>query len=684
MDLVVSFLIGSTWRPDSTAGCNRLNRTKHPSRRSHLNRFGIVFCIPALVVLASACGRSFDEPAFSSKGASVDLVCPILSQNPPTKSPAVKDLAILRNEECGDVGCYYTGGDDRRRSVLMTLGEQRHARISLDTTAQRLRFSTQLLDGESEASDLRLRVWLRNAGADEEADPVSWEGVISSVGAWVDHDLDVTQLDGSELTISLEVSGSGQGAIAVGMPRLINDQTFPPENGTRRQANIMLYLIDTLRTDRLSIYGYSRATTPFIDEYFSPGLVFTNAYSTASWTRPAAASLLTSLYPSFHGANVGGLADEVRTLAERFRAAGWSTSAFVTNGNVFAKGYGFDQGFDRFVTFRSVKGAPGEDKNRPARSGEVNVEVLAHMKQFGDEPFFLFIHSVDPHEPYDPPEEYRGLFTDRQYSGQIRPRETKREILRSTKTTALDREFIEGLYDEDIRYQDDMFNELIEGMEDLDLADDLLTVLTSDHGEEFYEHGDWGHGKRAWEEVLRIPLLITLPKGHDANHGLRVTNLVQIVDIMPTLLKWFGIDEVERIQGDSLDKYFDGGIPETGRLIYTEEPRNTWALYTLRRGSKKLVIRSDFKGDEDQTSIHPSEYLLFDLVDDPGEQRDLASREPEIVSNLFSKLLEYVEFLATKSAIIPQTDEPTLDEATRRHLEALGYLDTDAGNDEAR
>ncbi|MEW6268654.1 MAG: sulfatase [Thermodesulfobacteriota bacterium] len=455
--------------------------------------------------------------------------------------------------------------------------------------------------------------------------------------------------------------------IALAMPRAIRPaaQASGASGPTAGPSNVLVYLIDTLRADHTSAYGYFRPTTPRLEQLAHEGILFENAYSTAGRTRPATASLLTSLYPSFHGAAAGlGLSSQVATLAERFRSAGWSTFAFVTNGNVYGQSFNFDQGFDRFLSF------PGPN-DKHARAGEVNERIFEILDQLRDEPFLLYVHSVDPHAPYDPPAGFRGKFSDPAYSGPVEPMKTLGKDLRALEATPADVAQIKALYDEDILYQDTMLGALLDRLEQLGIAERTIVIVTSDHGEEFHEHGNWSHGARLWEEQVRIPLIVKVP-GDPELPGLRIREPVQLVDVMPTLLSWFALPGGEVCQGKDLGFLLAGTErAETfaKRPIYAEETR--WIaggdVLSLRLGALK-VIRDGFGFDPQK------DFQLFDLERDPGEKSSLAHAGDGRLGEMIGKLREYQDELKQRHRPEEGVAAP-LDEKTMRNLEALGYVE---------
>jgi arylsulfatase A-like enzyme len=314
----------------------------------------------------------------------------------------------------------------------------------------------------------------------------------------------------------------------------------------------------------------------------------------------------------------------------------------------------------------------GERRDNHARTAEVNTLVLPHLEAFGDEPFFLYVHVVDPHSPYDPPEAYRGVFTDPAYAGPITSAETFKDGLRGRRLSADDVAHVRALYDEDIRYQDAMFGAFLDRFRTLGLAPHTIGVVTSDHGEEFFEHGGWQHGRRLYEEQIRVPLLFWLPSVPSLA-GRRVQMPVQIIDVMPTLLSWYGLDDSAPLHGRDLAPLLVGPSPSARPVepVYCEEIRaRGYKLFSLTDGSWKLI--HEVHGGREK-------YRLFDLDADPGEQHDLAATEPERVAAIARRLADHRKELDRPGIERGDGQVGQLHEATRKQLEALGYVEGEDG-----
>ncbi len=310
----------------------------------------------------------------------------------------------------------------------------------------------------------------------------------------------------------------------------------PPPRG------LVLVSIDTLRADHLGAYGYERATSPFFDELASRGALFENVIVQLPGTLPSHMSMFTGLYPAEHGVYPPDrvLAAEIRTVPERLRAAGVRTAGFTEGGYVAGR-YGFARGFERFAD--EVPPGPRAVETTFARG----VEFLSGLEP--GERFVLFLHTSAVHDPYDPPAPYRDLFwSGPPPAGAFEPTGPNlTEVNRGTRS--IDAEtvrYFEALYDGGIRYVDDQLKVLFGRLEELDLLDETTIVVTSDHGEEFLEHGKLVH-QQIYRENVRVPLLVLQPGGRPA----RVPALVEGVDVAPSLLELAGVAGGEPVSGRS-------------------------------------------------------------------------------------------------------------------------------------
>jgi arylsulfatase A-like enzyme len=588
---------------------------------------------------------------------SLDLLCRLHGKEGAPPPEWADDAPACLDEHADPALCRYVSvGEDRRRAILAAEGAQFSIPLTI-TRATRLRMACLRVGPEGSETDRDLAVVQYNSRGEE---IVSWSTQELNPGIWHEIDIQLAVVDQGRLVLRVGgTRGTSESThFALAQVRLVE----PLERAASREpTNVILYLIDTLRADHTSTYGYKRVTTPRLDELAAESTVFTQAYSTSAWTRPATASLLTSLYPTHHGAtDETSLPLEVVTAAEHFRRAGHSTWAFVANGNIHLKGLHFEQGFDRFQAMAGIRG------DCHARTEEVNALMFRQLADFADEPFFLYVHTVDPHSPYDPPVNERGRFTDPGYSGPVRPSMTFRRQLRRLGLNEEDRAHVSALYDECILYQDAMLGELLDHLDALRLREHTLVIVTSDHGEELHDHGDWEHGSRLYEEQIRVPLVVYAPKTSAAQG--RVGTRVQIIDILPTLLSWFGLpgregchgDDLSVLLGDSSSLYFEL------RPLYCEELRGggEQSLFSLTQGSYKIIRRIGGTG---------SSHALYNLVEDPHEWRNLAFEEERTRDRMIQALDAYPRRFEGTFTVGDSPRKAVLDAEAVQALRALGY-----------
>ena len=302
-------------------------------------------------------------------------------------------------------------------------------------------------------------------------------------------------------------------------------------------ANVILILIDTLRADHLGCYGYSRNTSPEIDKLAKEGIIFKNMLAQTSWTRPGTASILSGLYPRNHGANTKNdiLSEEINLLPEILKEYGYTSFAFVGNIRVTPV-TGFNQGYEDFFSFPDLK--------LPIQSDVMTDYLIKFLKQLNKTTNnFIYIHYMDPHTPYIPKEKYfsesnKKIFKiDFFQSGMIH------EMSADEQHSAL-KEMINA-YDDEILYNDKMIGKLVHVLKKKNMYSNSIIIVTSDHGEEFFEHGDLQHGRTLYKEQLRIPLIFRLPDG--IRH--KINKIANQVDISPTILSLLQIPTPD---------YFDG------------------------------------------------------------------------------------------------------------------------------
>jgi arylsulfatase A-like enzyme len=416
--------------------------------------------------------------------------------------------------------------------------------------------------------------------------------------------------------------------------------------------NIILVVIDALRADRLNDYGHDRKTNPFLAEFGKRGIRFTNAYSQSSHTKLSVASLLTGLIPPHHGVRQAdfpweeektryfsdSLSSKLTTLAEVLQKKGYRTAGFVTNPHLKSY-FGFSQGFEDYTYIDLPQG-----KARP-----LNNEIVRWLKQREKNPFFIYVHYMDIHAPYRPSPEYRSLYTrkkDLVAYGSNGPHQgtVDREAVQYTK----------DCYDAKINYWDDCFRELIRQMEEQGWAGNTIFVILSDHGEEFYDHGGFGHGFTLYQEQLRVPLYIVgqgrIPPGQVRK------DRVEVIDIFPTLCALAG-QKVKSLGLQGKDLLASEGL----------SPDSFHYAETCMGKAPVSVQTADFKLIY---NVAEKSFELYDLKNDRKESANIISSKPAWARAGQKELLE---LMASRKPGI-QSSKREMSRETMDALRSLGYI----------
>lgn len=427
------------------------------------------------------------------------------------------------------------------------------------------------------------------------------------------------------------------------------------------QPNVVVYLIDTLRADHLGIYGYDRSTSPSIDRLGASGAVFDNAYAQDTRTLGSIPSLLTSLYPSTHGIQRFGqkLAGDTPTIAEVFAAAGYRTASFITNVNA-GKLPGLERGFGHFHdAIRSANPLPFVGKryfDRDAHRSFPEAAFFDWLDESPEAPFFAYVHTAEPHRPYNPPPPYDTMF-DPEYTGSVTGYfEGPDGYGRAVKPA--DVEHVRALYDGEVVFADAAVGRLLAGLEKRGLADETLVVITADHGEELRDRGGWNHGHSAYNELLRVPLVMA---GPGIRAGTRIAAPAQLVDVAPTVLAWARLPDQPSFEGDSLlsllDRSDDDALRDRAVFAMSTQPP---PQFVVIKGDWKAIIGTG----------KPPE--LYDLASDPGETTNLA----ELHEDELAVLLDHLKArLATRRRGPRAESEQPLSPDDESRLRALGYIE---------
>jgi len=440
------------------------------------------------------------------------------------------------------------------------------------------------------------------------------------------------------------------------------------------RPSILLISIDSLRADHLSCYGYERETSPRMDQLAQEAILFENAVSSSSWTLPAHAAAFTGLPDSVHRVERTNsrLAEGHTTLAEALSAEGYQTVGFWS-GPFLDPSFGLGQGFEEYIDCRTPFELPDDD-NKIRRQKVANFEshgdvtsprLVAAVSEWMAErrraPFLLFVHMWDVHYDFIPPPPYDTLFApDPDYDGPADGRNVAKNLDGEVER---DVEHTLALYDGEIAWTDLHVGQLIDLLDEHGIADNTIVIVTADHGEEFFEHGAFGHRKTLFEESIRIPLIMRLPDGSGA--GTRETRPVSITDIAPTILEAAGVAPMGPSMGESLLATGTAERRVAVSEIFTKVDRERGPLLSLRGEGWKLVVRR-----RDGTP-----WRLFDLNNDPEEQEDLLGKPGALEAIALEELGPVLARLAElKEKYAASADENTLTDELEAELRSLGYI----------
>jgi len=587
----------------------------------------------------------------------------------PTPAGAIAEqLGLAAPEEASGLVELTLGHETRRvrtlrfpESMVYQLELPPRAHLKLGAVVRRPRLS--LADGEvrygglPKDAEASLRIVL-----DEEsgASTTVWERVVenSDFETYLDTDLDLERWSGETVRLRFEctLSAKSQPQDWEAFAAWSEPVLWSAEPSTT--PNLLVLQLDTLRADRIGSYGYPRARTPVLDELATRGVRFADAMSAASWTLPSHASMFTSTYPSQHGLwKDQRLPSKTVTVAEVLRAGGYRTGAFAERG-FLNPSHGFARGFDRF--------------NSVVRDCRVTLGLAEDWMKEDGAPFFAFIQTYKVHAPYKPSPEFAEGF--------VTPYPAKNaygvlsEYLAQPGEIPLPEEalltHLSELYDAEIAELDFVLGEFFERLEQAGLLENTLLVVTSDHGEEFYDHGGIAHGGSLYQEQLHVPLIL-FRKGHFEG-GLVVEHPVHGVDLAPTLVEaagltappsWVGLPlSVDPVDAQVRPMF----APMLTRWTAIEERLGEPAT-ALRLGDLKYIDYPDGLRRHDE-QVGPR---LYDLQQDPHEERNLLDAEQQAL---------WAERVAEARRRFPRIGEATstrTNAEVREELEKLGYAGGD-------
>ena len=396
----------------------------------------------------------------------------------------------------------------------------------------------------------------------------------------------------------------------------------PDGHPRAKGANVILIVMDTLRADHLGCYGYHRPTSPNIDALAKESVTFNRSYSHAPWTHPSIASLMTGLHPRYHGVHQWNhkLSEKYVTLSEVLKAGGYNTGAIMSH-SLFDPRHGHRQGYDIY----DLSALGDNDPNKSITSEGVTNRAL-HALEVLKEPFFLFVHYFDPHTEYIHHKEQFPWAGDDDMSR----------------------------YDSEIAFTDFHIGRLLDVLKEKGLKDRTVVAFTSDHGEEFRDHGGEEHGITLYEEVVRVPLLLRIPGVKPT----RVKEMVAQTHVAPTLLDLVGLPIPAQFAERPM-RFTPGGIKfKEGPLI--SETRLEEYKRSITKGGYKLhhIAQLDQKKTVE----------LYHIATDSGERHNLATKEPDGAEALLKELERFYE---PPAAVV---EKVKLDDPVKAKLKSLGYL----------
>ena len=451
------------------------------------------------------------------------------------------------------------------------------------------------------------------------------------------------------------------------MPVLVGAALFACDTEPARRPDVVLLIVDTLRADHLGLYGYERPTSPALDRFAESAIVFDRVLAPSSWTLPSVASLMTGTYPTVHGlrAQEGSVSTRLRdgltTLPEAFSASGYRTVAVVGNPWLTTTGGGLTDGYDEF------------EKMDMSSADVLHAFARTALEADDTRPTFLYLHYMDVHGPYNALKGNEDLGPVPAAYERVLTADERGRILRYFKIRGAKRldDYVEA-YDQGIRRWDQSFGEFMDWLEQSGRLEHTVVLVTSDHGEEFLEHGAWNHGLTLFQEQLSVPFLVHVPGAPKRRVSDRP---ISLIDVGPTLLTLAGVEPPTTMLGlDVLADEFDALRPvfsETdialGKLEVVAPQR------AMLRGMRKVLTRP--KKQLGPESSAETESICFDLESDPGELRPMKSGASNegCDGTAFDELAAWEREMQKLAEQLGEAESYELSPEETRKLQALGY-----------
>jgi arylsulfatase A-like enzyme len=564
--------------------------------------------------------------------------------------------------------------------------------------------------GTVEDGAVTFRVVATPRGAPDDRDAIRVDYTVTQPHRWDSYPIDLSRLAGQAVTLSLQLQSESAGALgfwgspvvrALGAPPQIDGAAAGGGNGNNRPQGVIFIQADTLRRDHLNQYGHSRETAPFLTRMAKEGVQFNHAISQASWTKVSTSSLMTGLYPRSHGVSLqtDRLPSAVTTMAEVYKAAGYATLSLSSV--PFTGQYtNLHQGFEELHESGSLSTAGTPFTAKTAR--EYVDRLVTWVERHREVPFFAYLQVFDPHHPYEPYRPYNTKWGDPD-----RPEQHRKErdavtkliadpFMRTRSLPSRDEVIKAGFdparyvvqeidwYDGSIRAMDVEMARLFEQLRRMGLDENTLVVLTSDHGTEFHDHGRFWHGQSVYGELINVPLIIRWPAG--VARARVVDDLVQTIDIMPTMLELSGLTPPAEVQGQSLRPFLTatpagGSASATSssgwkpRPAISERTPNVSDAPPDQSRESVGIIEANWKLIQNTTRTPGlAEFELFDYFKDPLDKHNVAADHPDVVARL-AKLIEGWRRMATAARVKPDAEATkTLSAEELQRLRSLGYV----------
>lgn len=450
---------------------------------------------------------------------------------------------------------------------------------------------------------------------------------------------------------------------------------------------LVLIVLDALHAGHISHLGYELETTPNLDQLAREGVSFERALAPAPYTLASIPSIFTGRRPDSHGLvhNLGILPADEETLAELLSSAGYRTRAAVANPKGSSH-YDLDQGFDEFVELFREGGDSEKMKPVPVSVGEFHplLERWCAQDRGIEQPVFYYLHILEPHLPYQPPREWLQRYLDPNYTGIYRDG-VHFELMQSRvhvpgeedkgdkgRISKADRDAVRASYDANLAWADHNVGLIFERLKAEGLYDEAMIVVTSDHGESFWQHGRWGHSQQVYDDMLRVPMVVKFPCAKGPVDQ-RVQATVSTLDLLPSLCEWLDLQAPQKpLDGRSLvQAAIDPRRADAERSFFLRSFHPEPSL-GLSSGSAKTILNRDRLSGAERSVEH------YDLGVDPKEKQDLAGQAPGQMERDLERLRDFALNLASTDT--QQRESASADE--RDLLEKLGYVDDEGAQDE--